>query len=191
MSKIARFFIADADSPLHAEIARLADGHRAAYSVLKAFTDKHGLSAMYGTKPSEYLFDQKITNGRYTYDEQKWTKVKRPRGRWLLRPRRNTAEGKALAEEVKALPECPTVEDAINIIPGLGRYPMIFTDSRVYYPFLRFFDHKTGLAIVEVPSWKGETTVADHKQAQQWTPPPWLREVKEWEALKAIDENGQ
>lgn len=195
MGKIARFFITNGKrTPLHKEVARIVEARRAAYRTLKAFMDKHGMEAMYGDKPSAYLFDPKYIDGkgaRYTYDEKKWTKVKRPRGQWFLRPRRNTPEGKALAEEVKALPDCPAVEDAISIVPGLGRFPMIFTDSRAFYPFIKFFDLKSGVAVIEVPSWEGKTKVADHKQAQQWAPPPWLREVKEWEALKAIDEAGQ
>ena len=187
MGKIARFFITNGKrTALHKEVARIVEARRKAFRTLKAFMDKHGLEAMYGDKPSAYLFDPK---GGKDWDRAKWTKVQRPRGAWFLRPRRNTPEGKALAEEVKTLPECPAVEDAIKIIPGLGRFPMIFTDSRAYYPFIRFFDHKTGVAVVEVPSWEGKTKVADHKQAQQWAPPPWLREVKEWEALKAIDES--
>lgn len=190
MGKIARFFIADGKkTPLHKEVARIVKARRAAYRTLKAFMDKHGMEAMYGDKPSAYLFDPKRSK---EWDQTKWTKVKRPRGQWFLRPRRNTAEGKALTEEVKALPECPTVEDAIGIVPGLHRrFPMIFTDSRAYCPFIKFFDLKSGVVVIEVPSWEGKTKVADHKQAQQWTPPPWLREVKEWEALKLIDEAGQ
>lgn len=187
MSKTERFFIANGKkTPLHVEIARRVKARRAATSAIKAFMVKHDIDNMYGTKPSEYLFDPKDGNN---YDKQKWSVVKRPRGAWYIRPRRNTPEGKALAEEVKALPECPNLEDAIGVVPGLGRFPMIFTSNRAFYPFIRHFNHKTGLAVIEVPSWEGKTKVADHKAAQQWTPPPWLREVKQWEALKAIDED--
>lgn len=189
MAKIARFFIAtSSNTPLHTEIARRVKARRAATGTIKKFMATHDIDNMYGTKPSEYLFDPKDCNN---YDKQKWSVVKRPRGVWYIRPRRNTPEGKALAEEVKALPEVPNIDDAITAVPGLYRHPMVFTGTTAFYPFIRFFDHKTGLAIVEVPSWEGKTSSRDHKAAQQWTPPSWLREVKEWEALKAIDENEQ
>lgn len=191
MSKTERFFIAKGKAtPLHKEIARIVAARRAAYRTLKTFMDKHGLEAMYGDRPAAYMFDPKYVKGvGYDYDKQKWSKVKRPRGQWFLHARRNTSEGKALAEEIKQLPAFPAIEDAITVVPGLGRSPMIFTSNRAFYPFIRYFNHKTGLVVIEVPSWEGKTKVADPKAAQQWTPPSWLREVKQWEALKAIDED--
>lgn len=186
--KIQRYFIADADSPLHAEIDRLAKAYRKGFRAVRKFMDKHKLSATYGSTPADYRFDPKGD-----FDSKKWSKVKGRRGEWWLRPKRNTPEGKALMGELKTLPACMPVESAISIIPGLDyRMPMVFSKSTAYYPFLRYFSHQSKLCVVCVPGWEGETPMtACHQAAQAWQPPEWLREVKEGEALKAIDEDSE
>ena len=183
--KTERFFVADKGSPLHAELDRIIGVRRKGFAVLKKFMTKHGIDNMYGTNAANYLFDPKSGTD---WDKTKWTKVKRPRGTWYLVPRKTTDAGKALLAEVKALPEMPTTASAINVVPGIGeRLPMVVNEGTVHFPYIRFYNMK-GSVIIELPSWKGKTKDPDKKLAQDWAPPPWLREVKEWEALKLIDE---
>lgn len=183
--KTERFFVADKDSPLRAEILRIVNVRRKNHAALRKFMKKHGVTNAYGTTPAQYRFDVKDA------DPAKWTKTKPRRGVYYYVPKRTTPEGKALLAEVKALPEMPTVESAINIVPGLNnRMPMVFTDSRAYYPFIRF--HSGDLTIVVVPTVdKKPSKGSINIDAYNWAPPPWLREVKEWEALKLIDEAGK
>jgi len=202
-----RLFIARSDSPLHAEIARLTSDRRKAIKVLRAFMKSEGCSDMYGTSPATYQFDFK---SMADVDQRKWTQVKRrtnPRG-WeiLFRPKRNTPEGKELLARVKALPNCPSIESAINIVPGLRhRSPMFFDGSYGYYAFIRHYSHRTGLLVVSVPSPEVDakklsayakqaasskrTRWDDCMDAALWSPPEWLSQVKEWEALRAIEQD--
>lgn len=181
--KTERFFVAGKNSPLRAELLRIANVRRKNHAALRKFMKKHGVTNAYGTEPKQYRFD--VDNA----DPVKWAKTKPQRGQFFYVPKKTTPEGKALRAEVNALPDMPTLESAINIVPGLNsNFPMVFTESRAYYPFIRF--HSGDLTIVIVPTVDKKPKNNVNLDAYNWTPPPWLREVKEWEALKLIDEAG-
>lgn len=202
-----RFYLAQVGSPLHAELVRIETARRAAARKLKAFSRQEGCSDLYGSEPANYLFDFKTMD---QVDGAKWAKVTRRLGRGrtqiLFRPKLNTPEGKALAQRVKALPACPGFEDAINIIPGLHCHsPRVFTGGRAYFAHIRYYSHSSGLLIVSVPfpEVDAKTLAAYVKQAKSnkrhsldgdmdaalWTPPDWLTELKEWQALQLIDQD--
>ncbi len=204
-----RFFRAAANSPLHAEIARITEQCRSAHAELKAFLEAEGCCDLYGSSPADYRFDFKTTAEA---DPKKWAQEKRRVGRGiteiLFRPKRNTPEGKALAQRIKALPECPQVESAISVVPGLHyRSPMVLDGMSCYSAFIRYFAQASGLLIVAVPSPDVEpaklAAYAEQANSQNrteyngnmdtalWQPPAWLTEMKEWEALQAIDQDGE
>lgn len=203
-----RLLIADPGSPLHVEVERLTTERRKASMALRAFLKAEGCSNMRGNSPATYLFDFKSLDD---VDPQKWSQVRRRTGlrSWeiLFRPRRNTAGGKILSERIKALPKFPAIESAINLVPGLHHQtPMVFTGTHCYSPFIRYYNPKSGLLVVSVPkpevdakelqaysrqaASKKRKTWDANMDAALWAPPAWLREVKEWEALQAIDQDG-
>ncbi|TAA26545.1 hypothetical protein [Pseudoxanthomonas winnipegensis] len=202
-----RYFIAPIGSPLHIELDRLSKVRKAAAAKIRAFLKAEGCSQIYGTSPETYLFDFQTMD---QVDLVKWAKVEvRRRGFKTIyfRPKRNTPEGKALAARINALPQCPALGSALNVIPGLREgTPMAMDGSHVYFPTLRYYNPKSKLAVVTVPviEVEAKTLAAYAKQAASkkrhswntymdaalWQPPEWLTEAKEWEVLKAIDEDG-
>ncbi|ALJ29762.1 hypothetical protein AOT14_34230 [Stenotrophomonas acidaminiphila] len=83
---------------------------------------------------------------------------------------------------------------------------MAFDDTHGYRAFIRYYNGSSGLLVVSVP-----TPAVNAKQLQAydrqrkskkpkswdinmetalWSPPEWLRQVKEWEALQAIEQDG-
>nr|WP_162486479.1 hypothetical protein [Stenotrophomonas acidaminiphila] len=203
-----RLFIANPGSPLHAEVTRLTIERRKAIATLRAFMKAEGCSNMFGASPASYLFDFKSMD---KVDLRKWTAIKVRTGMrsttTRFRPRRNSPEGKLLQERVKALPACPSVDTAIEVVPGLHfETPMAFDDTHGYRAFIRYYNGSSGLLVVSVP-----TPAVNAKQLQAydrqrkskkpkswdinmetalWSPPEWLRQVKEWEALQAIEQDG-
>jgi hypothetical protein len=199
MSKRDRYFI-DRGGPFLQALRRIREERKAASSVLLKFVEEIGASKMYGTTPASYLFD---FNRDSDADPKVWSKTKPRRGEYYFRPRRNTPEGKAMAARIKALPECPSFDDAIESIPGLRRFPIVTEGNRWFAPYLRFMPSGDSFAIAVVPwkdysaeeidSYRKEREAGTHYSASldfaQWTPPDWLQELKEWEALKIIDEH--
>lgn len=197
-----RYFTADKGSPIHVDLARIFTERRKGSKALRAFMKRYGIASVYGTTPADFRFDFNCT-GKDDFN-LKWSRV---RGSRFIRyrPRRNTAEGKALAVEIGALPPMPAIDEAINVVPGLhSGFPLVFGGGKCYSAFIRYYHHDTGTLVVSVP-WQDvdpKELAAYVKQAKskrrhswsadmdfaQWTPPDWLREIKEWEALKLIDD---
>lgn len=193
-----RFFKATASSPLVKALTELAQANRAALPVLKEFVASIGATNMYGVSPANYRFDFHPAP-----DPQVWAKTKPRRGTYYFVPRKNTPEGKAMRERINALPAYRQANDTLSTVPGLDfNFPVIIQGSTGYMPHIRYYTPK--LAIVQLP-WRDidkaelEAYSAQRNSPDQsewsamkdyllWTPPKWLRELKEWEALKVIED---
>lgn len=205
MSMYHRFFTVDETTPLFKEIKKLVEQRRKAHGVLNQFLKDHGIDTLYGNSPATYVVDFKSSKD---VDLQTWAKTKPRRGEYFFRPRKNTPEGKALLAKMKELPTYPDLNDALRTVPNLHHGFPCFVDGNTWYkPHLRFFSLRKGIAILSVP-WRDEDQkmLAEYKAQRDgdaersewsaykdymlWTPPEWLTEVKEWEALKIIDEEG-
>lgn len=200
MSIRHRFFTADATSPLVVKLNELRAARVAAFDTIKAFLDKIGASAMYGNSPATYKFDFDGEN----YDKldmNVWCKTKPHRGTFYLRPRKNTPGGKALAAEIKELPAFPDYSQALSTIPDLPyEYPVVVYGNKWYQPFIKYWNHVTNAVLVSVP-WRDYTAaeIAEYKAQDNewslskdfggWVPADWLKEMKEWEALKLIEDD--
>jgi hypothetical protein len=197
-----RYFKARAGSPVHKKIVELNTWREKNGKVVRAFMKKHGITQMYGTSPLNYRFDFDRASDA---DAQKWAKTRVVRGTYYFVPRKNTTEGKELLAEMKALPPVPSLQDALQTIPGLQvNFPCVIDGGCGYRPFIKFWTKKSSLLIVSVP-WKdvdAKKLAAYERQAKSkkrhswdmsmdhalWQAPTWLKEIKEWEALKLIEE---
>lgn len=195
-----RYFIADKGTPLVNRMKELHAARCAATKDLLAFVKDIGASEMYGSSPATYVFDFKCSGDA---DQKTWRKTPPRRGTYYFTPRKNTPEGKAMAARIKALPECPRMADALKTVPELPvGFPCVISGGTGYSPFLRYYNLDKPLAIVSIPwrdhdeaeieKYKAENAAGTHYSASmdyaQWTPPEWLTEIKEWQALKIIDE---
>jgi hypothetical protein len=193
-----RYFLAEVGSPLMLRLHELHQQRVAAHDALKAFIEEIGASNLYGNSPAGYVFD--FDNAP---DKQVWRKTPTRRGQYFFTTRKNTQEGKAMAERIKALPDFPRADDALRMIPNLGvGFPCVIEGGRGYSPFIRFADTDQGVCVVSIPwrdfpaeelaNYQAEHAAGTHYSASYvhalWTPPEWLREVKEWEALKVIED---
>lgn len=201
MSHYQRFFTAGKGTPLDVALRAILKQRALAAKAVQKFARANGISNVYGNSWESYRFDLKDYKN---YDAQKWRKTKPVRGQWFFVPRLNTPEGKALAEQVKALPPFPSWNTALDAVPGLHHgFPAIIEGSTGYSPYVKFYTKD--LVLIAIP-WRDEDPKKLEKYRKQhgtkgqrewsatmeyllWTPPDWLHEIKEWEALKLIDEH--
>jgi len=194
------------EGPLFDAFVKIVEQRRKAGVALRKFMKKHGISDTYGGAPAEYRFDLDDPANR---DDKKWRKVKQRGGRFFWEARKNTPEGKALAAEVAALPVYPAFNDALDVVPGLtGGMPLVIDGNAGYRAHIRFYSMRDPKVIIVAVPWKevdAKKLAAYKKQAAskkrnhwchelefaQWTPPAWMVEMKEWEALRLIDETQQ
>ena len=197
-----RYFI-DTCGPLFQRMHEVVTERRAASGVLMAFAKEIGASAMYGDSPATYRFDFPRDADA---NPDTWCKTKPRRGVYYYRPRRNSPSGKAMAERIKLLPACPQVDAALDVVPNLpAGFPVVIEGGMGYSPFIRFNSLRDPAVVVVAVPWRDvdpAELAAYVKQAEskkrhtwcasmdfaQWTPPDWLREVKEWEVERLIAE---
>ena len=165
-----RMFLVEANSPIHEALKAIQKQRQSSFKALKAFKEKHEVE-IYGTSPDNYVFE-----GKGKMDSDKWVKRK---GRFTrYRPRKNTKAGKALAAEVAALPTFPNAQSAVSAIPNTEHCDLVFDGRYMKRPHIRFYNEKAGVLIVGIPQY----------EKHPFIPPKWMKEIKEWEALKLIDE---
>ena len=194
-----RFFMCLPGSPLHDRLIALVQERREAANVIKAFADEIGASRVYGNCPKTYLFDFPSSSAA---DSAVWAKTKPRRGEYFSRPRKNTQEGKAMAARIAKLPKFPSSDEALKVTGLPVGFPCVIDGRTGYSPFIKL--HKPELTIVSTP-WRDvdpEELAAYVEQRNsekpnrwcasldyaQWQPAPWMKEIKEWEALKIIQE---
>jgi hypothetical protein len=169
----------------------------AAEKTIKQFMKSIGADNAYGSGPTSYCF----TFPRSTkVDLTMWTPNKRIKGAYYPAKR-----GKAAAELRASFAELPVYVDinrcltTVDLHPG---FPSLIEASRGYSPHLRFYSIDEHLIIIQVP-WKEvskaemDKYIAAHEKGLhssamydylRWTPHESMIEIKEWEALKIIDE---
>lgn len=197
-----RFFVVS-EGPLIEAMRSVIGQRRKSERAIRAFMKKHGVTNVCVRDAASYRFDLKEYKN---YDQSKWRKTKPVRGAYYFVPRKNTPNGKVLAEEVKALPSHPSFNKALEVVPDLPvGFPCVIEGNTGYSPYIRFYSMRDpALVLVSIP-WKetDEKELAAYKKQAaskkrhtwsasldyaQWTPPDWMREIKEWEALKIIDD---
>lgn len=201
MSIRHRFFIAKPVSPLHDRLLEIVELRREAAQAIKAFVNEIGATAVYGNTPDSYLFDFASESD---VDRKTWSSTKPIRGTYYFRPRKNTPEGKTMAARIAQLPVFPSADEALTLTGLPVGFPCVIEGGKGYSPFIKL--HTRALTIVSTP-WRDvdpAKLAAYVEQANsekrhswcasldyaQWQPPAWLTEIKEWEALKIIEEVG-
>jgi hypothetical protein len=183
VSVVWRHFVAPIGSPAFDRFLTVREQRLSAAATIKAFMAEIGASNVVGTSPATYRVDFNKEP-----DRNVWSKTKPVRGTYYFKPRKNTPGGKEIADRIKALPECPSWDSIIESIPDLPvGYPLVFEGSHCYFAGVMYASEKSGLLIVRVPWREGDGGGFEDDHAN-WMPPDWLREVKEWEALKLIDD---
>lgn len=183
---IYRYFLCT-DSPLDAAIDAVDKQRKKAHKAVKKFMKEVGATNAYGNSPAEYKFDLQ----RNVKHGPEWKILKGSRGYYWYVPRKNTPEGKALAERVKALPPFPTLESAIEPnVPGYGHASVLSGMSmyRDYMPLLQ--PESPGKWLVVIAMLDSEQRVSDKPSKRKIDVKPWMREIKKWE-FERLKETGQ
>lgn len=209
MSVYTRYFTADGNSPLFAAVSRILEVRRTAFATIKDFIAEIGATQMYGSSPATYCFDF-ASDG--SADKTIWKQTPKRRGAYYYVPRTNTPEGKAMAARIKCLPEFPALKGAIKeALPELNADIPIIVDSDGSWtsPHVRFYSMRDPqIVLLQIP-WREvsqekldtyrEQISMPADERSEWNCeldyltqeiPSWLREIKEWEALRLIDEAG-
>jgi|GEM_PF-2001274 len=175
------------------EITRIRDSRKAASETVKQFEKEIGASGTYFSTFSGDIMGFKFDERP---DDQVW---RRRKGGDFYVPRKITRVGKAMMKRIGNLPKVEPVQDALRVI-GLGRLPVLFDNRNGYACSL--YGYLDGPMFVAVP-WKdvdpeelekyraysaNGNCYSSQMEHLMWIPPSELTEVKEWEALKAIDQ---
>lgn len=194
----ARFFIARKGSTVFSAFSEDYKQRNTARIALQAFLKDIGAESIYGTSPASYCFDFETKP-----DQGIWRRHVNGR-QWVVRKR--GANAKAMQERIDALPPAPGVQDCLRALgPCLWPNAFLVSDGRLMHrPHLRFYTMREPdpLLVLEIP-WRD---VDPEKRAEydkrhdegnawsmdmdylSWVPSADLEEIKEWEALKLIDE---
>jgi hypothetical protein len=186
MSDYARFFEAAPGTPLYERAHAILTERKSASVEVLAFTKSVGMTDVRGHGPASYQF---IGDGGRGNDAWK----KSPYG---YVPRKNTAAGKALAAQVAKLPKCPSFHDAVEAVPGLyASFPVLIYGQNGQCNSMRHISKDRVICSVpwrDIEPSKLEAYKADESYSSCeldhlcWTPPEWLTEIPEWQALKYI-----
>lgn len=188
-----RFFVVT-DGPVMDCFLTLVVQRAIAAKAIRKFMKEVGAAECYGSDPSNYLFDFKTPSA---VDKNLWAKTKPRRGTYYFRPAKTPA-GKLIAQQIKSLPAAPELNRCIEEA-GLIRIPAMVEGHHWYAPHLRFYSKDDKTLVVQVP-WRDvdPKEMAKYKKDKnwrsmemeylQWTPPESFKEVKEWEALKLMEE---
>lgn len=179
MTVVNRYFRATPKSPFALRVKQIVKDRIDNSKVLLGFMKEIGATQMFGNTPKTYMFD--FSKG--DHDPKVWKKKKLGRGGWSMVPRLNTPEGKAMMESINQLPSLPQIDDAMITVPGIGGNHVVFSDMAIHHPFTRYYHLKKNIFIISIPFGGLD------KPTKQYIPPPWLKEMKEWEVLKLIEES--
>lgn len=131
-------------------------------------------------------------------DKKVW---KQPNSFDAYMPRKNTAEGRAMQERIKALPAITPVADAIEVI-GLEANCPVLIEGRVGHCSTLTGSAHLGVLFVGVP-WRDVSPeqIASYRQENEagrsfsmemehlcWKPSADMVEIKRWELDKEVDE---
>lgn len=188
------------DGPVWDAFVALRKERIAAEKIVKAFIVEIGADNCYGNDGSNYAFSFPSAKRDAIKRSQLWTAHPRIGGAYYPSKRnKNAAE---LREKVKALPCFPKLDEALKTVGLWPGFPSLLEGRTGYSPFIRFYSLDDHVLIVSIP-WrekskkemddyvrrqkKGEWSSAEHEYLL-WVPPQSLHEMKEWEALKLIDD---
>jgi hypothetical protein len=188
-----RFFLVAA-GPVWDAFVAIREKRIYAQRVVVKFMKSVGAIECYGNAPANYSFDFKDA---MKVDKNLWSKTKPRRGNYYYRPNKKTIEGKALAERIKALPECPSINDALNVVDLWGGFPVLISQERGYSPHICYYNmdahHLVQVPWRDVPDkemakYKRDHIKGLHSSAEldylQWEPTKEMKPIEEWEALK-------
>lgn len=186
------------DGPLVERARQLLDEREQVIRRLKVFGKRRKVEVL-ATSDGRLAFaakkDQKV-------DLQAW---RRERNTSHLIPRGNTTEGRALKAEIVSLGQLPVVADALRVVGLHPHFPLLIEGRTGYSCGLYGTLEEPILFFVTVP-WRNiapkekreylKSNAAGNHMSMcldhlcKWQPHPSMREVKQWEYLKEIEERG-
>lgn len=194
-----RYFKTSFSSPLGVMLSAILKEERAARAAIHPLQKEYGFSKAYGSGVDAMRFDFDRAD---SVDPKVWAKTRPMRGTYYFVPNKRTAEGKALREKLKAVPEFRSLHACLEAVKLHWRFPcLIDEDSYGHRPVLRYLNKDKDVIIILVPwrdvpkkemdQYKRDNKKGIYMSAEldylQWEAPDFLTEIKEWEALKIIE----
>jgi len=188
------------DGPVWDAFIALRNERIAAEKIVKAFIAEIGADNCYGSDANSYAFSFPDDKRDAIKRSQLWTAHPRIGGAYYPSKRNKLAA--ELREKVKALPRFPKLDEALKTVGLWPGFPSLIEGHTGYSPFIRFYSLDDHVLVISIP-WrkKSKKEMDDYKRKHKkgewssaemeyllWTPPESLHEMKEWEALKIIDD---
>ena len=190
------------DGPVWDAFLRLRTERIAAEKVMLKFMKTIGASTCYGRDSKSYAFSFKKEKLDEVRKSPLWTKHARiPKAFY---PSKKNKNAKELRDAFALLPPFPSLNAALESVGLYPGFPALIENSCSYSPWIRFYSLSSGVIIIGVPwrdmpkkdmdAYKREHAAGTHSSGTHeylsWMPHESLKEMKEWEALKLIDDIG-
>lgn len=191
-----RYFYVDA-GPIWDRFTELCMWREQARKAISALAKELGADDVRGDGPSNYVFVFSGANLEEVKQSLLWSKV--PGYAHAYRPNKRC---RALYQRVQDLPIFPTLNEAIRVVGLYPGVPVLIEDRCGHSPWIYFYSVKAHFLIVAVP-WRDvdEAKMKAYQRKRKqgvemdaemdylaWKPHQSMREIKEWEALKMVDE---
>ena len=187
-----RYFVVES-GPAFDAIQECLQARRAAHKAYLAFAKKYGMKEIYGGSRLVAI-GSKSKMSAYPTGWRRFQEDLR-----FMVPDKKTAEGKKIAKEMAALPDCPAYQGCLGVV-GLHWHPTVMDGSQWFSATVSGADISKK-AVIRVP-WKEYPQElldlylkqknygsCDLDFVAEWKPHETMREVKEWEALKMYDDD--
>ena len=150
-----------------------------------------------GAKEQFYISDERMVGILFDGEPDRYLFKKVRNGWW---PKKNTKKGKEMNKELKAIKTMP--ENSCLRLVGLSASPSIFLDGRCHFATMVVIPSEPPVILVNIP-WYDENQekikkyLDDKKRGVHhscnmdtilWKPTPEMKEIKEWEYMKIIDD---
>lgn len=188
------------DGPVWDRFLALRTERIAAEKVVRAFIKSIGADNCYGRDPNSYAFSFPKEKREAIRKSAMW--VAHPRIGGAYYPSKRLAAARELREQVKALPPFPDINEALREVGLYHGFPALIEGNHGHSPWIRFFSVDDRIIVIAVPwrlvnpkdmaKYQRERKAGKHMSAEMdylaWEPAESLHEMKEWEALKLIDD---
>lgn len=188
------------DGPVWDRFIELRNERIKAEKAVKAFLKSIGADNCYGRDPASYAFSFPPEKRDWIRTTKLW--VAHPRIGGAYYPSKKFSGAKDLRDQVKALPRFPDLNEALEKVGLHHGFPALIEGRHGHSPWIRFYSIDDHVIIISVP-WRelpkkemerykrqhaaGTWSSAEHEYLL-WEPAESLHEMKEWEALKLIDD---
>lgn len=188
------------DGPVWNRFLALRDERIRVEKVMRKFLKLIGADNCYGRDPSNYAFSFPKAMHTEIKKSALWTEHKQINGAYY--PSKKNKNAKALRDSVAELPRLPNLNEALSEVELYHGFPALLEGNHGHSPWIRFYSVDDQVLLIAVP-WRNvdPKEMAKYQRERKagksmnatldylsWVPHESLHEMKEWEALKLIDE---